>query len=103
MSRINYVFKTFMLYIIIIEGIKNMSDIGKEVWALFVNLENKYEPMRVTIRKTYPSKWNKEHKDYGIEYERVGIKKRIRIPDRYIYFTEWEANQAAQHLNGDYL
>ena len=76
--------------------------IGKKAWILIVNTDNQYEPLGVIIRKTYPSKWSSEHVDYGVEYELIGRIRRVRVPDRYVYFTKYEADKMAQHMNGEY-
>lgn len=82
--------------------IRKLESINKKAWVLIVNTENKYEPLQVTITKVFPSKWNQEHVDYGVEYERIGRIRKIRVPDSHVYFTEQYATQLAQHLNGEY-
>lgn len=79
-----------------------MDVIDKKVWVLVVNMDNKYEPLEATIKAVYPGAWNKEHVDYGIEYETVGRLRRIRIPDSRVYFAKWQAEQTANYLNGEY-
>lgn len=82
---------------------KSKSDlINKPAWVLVVNTDNKYEPLKVTITKVIPSDWNQEHVDYGIQYEWIGRIKKVHLPDSRVYFTKWQAEQMAQHLNGEY-
>ena len=76
--------------------------IGKRAWILIINSENLYEPKEVTIRRIYPSSWSSKQYDYGIEYERIGRIKRIRIPSRQLYFTEREAQIASITFNEGY-
>ena len=76
--------------------------IGRQAWILIVNSENMYEPREVTIKKIYPSSWSNKQVDYGIEYERIGRIKRIRIPSRQLYFTEREAQIASITFNEGY-
>lgn len=78
------------------------NNINKPAWILIINSENQYEPRQVTIKKTYPSSWNNKLLDYGVEYERIGRIKRIRIPSRQLYFTEKEAIRAAITFNEGY-
>ena len=82
--------------------ITGTTNLMKEAWVLVVNNDNKYEPLKVTITKIIPSKWNNERVDYGVEYERLGRIVRVRIPDSHVYFTEWKAKQMVQHLNEEY-
>ena len=76
--------------------------VNRQAWVLVVNTENQYEPLEVTITRVYPSKWNNEHVDYGVEYELIGRVRKVRISDNKVYFTKWQAEQMAQHLNGEY-
>ena len=81
---------------------KENNIINKQGWILIINSENLYEPKEVTIKRIYPSSWNSKQYDYGIEYERIGRMKRIRIPSRQLYFTEREAKLAAITFNEEY-
>jgi hypothetical protein len=77
-------------------------NINRQAWILVINSDNMYEPKEVTIKRTYPSSWNSKQVDYGVEYERIGRIKRIRIPSRQLYFTKIEAQIASISFNEGY-